>query len=153
MLIKGDKIKLVKSMGCFNNIGEICDVVNVSEDAVISFKFGGAHLGCMSYNEFEKYFKKVENIKRDWTEWTKLDRRVEYYNIDNDLVDATVEYRHNGLMVQVRAKNLSGKEYMKTRSSCHKNDVFDLKKGLKIAIARLVVKFLDEETKDMAKNM
>jgi hypothetical protein len=153
MLVKGDKIKLVKAMGCFDNIGEVCEVVNISEDAAISFKFGEMHLGCMSYNEFKKYFEKVENAKHEWTKWTRLERRVEYYNIDNDLVEAAVEYRQNGLRVQVRAKDLSEKEYIKARSSCHKNDAFDLSKGLKIAIARLVVKFLDEETKNMAKNM
>lgn len=54
-MIKGDKIKLVKKMGMFDNIGEICEVINVDENGVISFRFGknGMHLGCMSYNEFE----------------------------------------------------------------------------------------------------
>lgn len=47
-MIKGDKIKLVKPMGMFTNVGEICEVVDVNEDGVISFKFGknGFHLGC-----------------------------------------------------------------------------------------------------------
>ena len=60
MLVKGDKIKLVKPIGMFTNVGEICDVVDVSEDGVISFKFGGVHMGCMSYDEFDKYFIKYE---------------------------------------------------------------------------------------------
>jgi hypothetical protein len=145
MLIKGDKIKLVKPMGCFDNIGEVCEVVNISEDAVVSFRFGGVHLGCMSYNEFEKYFEKVVNIKRDWTKW--LERKVGYYNIDNDFVYATVEYRHNGLRVQVKCGDL------RARSSCHKNDIFDLNKGLKVATARLMIKILNEEVKEMSKNI
>lgn len=60
MLVKGDKIRLVKPMGAFVNVGEICDVMEVTGNGVISFKFGGVHKGCMSYDEFEKYFEKVE---------------------------------------------------------------------------------------------
>ena len=59
-MTKGDLIRLVKPMGVFDNVGEICEVTDVSEDGVISFRFGGSHLGCMSYNEFEKYFELVE---------------------------------------------------------------------------------------------
>lgn len=60
MIVKGNEIRLVKPMGVFDNIGEICEVTDVSKDGVISFRFGGSHLGCMSYNEFEKYFELVE---------------------------------------------------------------------------------------------
>lgn len=59
-MIKGDKIKLVHKMGVFDNIGEICEVTDIQEGGVICFKFGGCHLGCMSYDEYEKYFEKVE---------------------------------------------------------------------------------------------
>lgn len=60
MITKGNEIRLIKPMGVFDNIGEVCEVIDVSEDGVISFKFGGCHLGCMSYNEFEKYFELVK---------------------------------------------------------------------------------------------
>lgn len=60
MITKGNEIRLIKPMGVFDNIGEVCEVTDISEDDVISFKFGGCHLGCMSYNEFEKYFELVE---------------------------------------------------------------------------------------------
>lgn len=60
MIEKGNEIRLIKSMGVFDNIGEVCEVIDVSEDGIISFKFGGCHLGYMSYNEFEKYFELVE---------------------------------------------------------------------------------------------
>lgn len=58
-LFKGDKIKLVKPMGAFTNIGEICTVTDVTVDNIISFKFGtnGMHLGCMSLDEANKYFE------------------------------------------------------------------------------------------------
>lgn len=59
-MTKGDLIRLVNPMGVFDNIGEVCEVTDVSEDGIISFRFGGSHLGCMSYDEFEKYFELVE---------------------------------------------------------------------------------------------
>jgi len=64
MLRKGSKIKLVKKMGVFDNIGEVCEVVNVEEDGTIFFKFGeGMHMGVMSADEFEKYFVEYEEVK------------------------------------------------------------------------------------------
>ena len=77
MLIQGSKIKLVKPMGIFDNIGEICEVTDVSEDGVIHFRFGGYHLGCMSYNEFEKYFELVEEetIEDDETDDAEIENK------------------------------------------------------------------------------
>lgn len=64
-MIKGDRIRLVNQMGVFTNMGEICDIVDISE-GIISFRFGeGAHLGCMSYDEFEKYFEIVEDERTE----------------------------------------------------------------------------------------
>jgi len=61
MVKVGDKIVLKKEMGAFKNIGEVCEVVAVNDD-IISFKFGnGLHLGCMSEDEFAKYF----TLKKD----------------------------------------------------------------------------------------
>lgn len=58
MLKKGDKIQLLKPMGMFDNVGEVCEVVNVLDDGTISFSFGnGLHMGVMSDDEFGKYFK------------------------------------------------------------------------------------------------
>ena len=76
-MTKGDLIRLVKPMGIFDNIGEICEVTDVSEDGVISFRFGGSHLGCMSYNEFEKYFELVEEetIEDDETDDEEMENK------------------------------------------------------------------------------
>lgn len=64
MLVNGDKIVLTAPMGVFKNVGEVCDVIDVSNN-VISFRFGnGMHMGWMSYDEFEKYFKKYEEPKK-----------------------------------------------------------------------------------------
>ena len=76
-MTKGDLIRLVKPMGVFDNIGEICEVTDVSEDGVISFRFGGSHLGCMSYNEFEKHFELVEEetIEDDETDDEEMENK------------------------------------------------------------------------------
>lgn len=36
----GEKIRLIKAMGAFTNIGEECDVTEVKPDGEISFRFG-----------------------------------------------------------------------------------------------------------------
>lgn len=76
-MTKGDLIRLVKPMGIFDNIGEVCEVTDVSEDGVISFRFGGSHLGCMSYNEFEKYFElaEEETIEDDETDDEEIENK------------------------------------------------------------------------------
>lgn len=61
---KNSKIKLVKPMGIFDNIGEICEVMDVI-DGVIYFKFGNEmHMGFMPADELEKYFELVVEEKR-----------------------------------------------------------------------------------------
>ena len=48
------KIKLKKSMGCFDNLGEVCEIVKIDTDEnVINFRFGvdGVNLGVMSGDE------------------------------------------------------------------------------------------------------
>lgn len=55
----GEKIRLIKAMGAFTNIGEECEVTEVKPDGEISFRFGGCHMGTMSADEAEKYFEKV----------------------------------------------------------------------------------------------
>jgi len=58
------KIKLKKPMGCFDNLGEVCEIVKIDTDEnVINFRFGvdGVHLGVMSGDELEKYFDVIDS--------------------------------------------------------------------------------------------
>ena len=146
-MIKGDKIKLIKPMGAFTNIGEICEVIDVNEGGVISFKFGnGLHLGCMSYDEFLKYFEMVEEKpKRVWTEWQRGEVKV--YNQFNTLITVGVRYRDNGKKVQVKANGI------KAESTCSKYDEFDFEKGYKLATSRFKVKYLSSLVKTYAKTL
>lgn len=67
------KIKLKKPMGCFDNLGEVCEIVKIDTDEnVINFRFGvdGVHLGVMSGDELEKYFDVIEpTVAPDDYEW------------------------------------------------------------------------------------
>ena len=111
-MIKGDKIKLVKPMGVFTNVGEVCEVTDIMDGGVICFRFGGIHLGCMSYDEYEKYFEPViEKAKREWSEWRCLpydincDYQIGYHDLyfTNSVRDeGHLWCRDNGKRVQVR---------------------------------------------------
>ena len=145
-MIKGDKIKLVKPMGVFTNVGEICEVTDIMDGGVICFRFGGVHLGCMSYNEYEKYFEPVkERTKREWTKWKRC------------LYDFDVDYRAYGLMIsnsdcgdlwyrdnskRIQVKSIINDKEIKAAASCSSKDKFDFETGLGLALKRLFPKAL-----------
>ena len=134
-------------MGVFDNIGEICEVTDIQEGGVICFKFGGCHLGCMSYDEYEKYFEKVETpVKKPWSDWS-LAHELTFMDIKGDEKTIKYQYRDNGKRVQVRSGVL------KAGSSCYDEDEFSLSSGLELAEMRLVVKYLDNQVKSIAKSM
>lgn len=145
-MIKGDKIKLKKSMGIFTNVGEICEVVDVTQEGVISFKFGnGMHLGCMSYDEFAKYFELVES-KRAWGKWHEYFMVVRCYGTE---ITIQAEVRTNKKIVQVRCKLPNG-TYVRSQSSCYEDDEFSFDKGRYLAEKRLLAKMFANEAKDYA---
>lgn len=155
-MIKGDKIKLVSKMGVFDNIGEVCEVTDIQDGGVICFKFGnGRHLGCMSYDEFEKYFELVTaedkiKPKHEWTEWK--DDYVYFESINEEDVGTSYQYRHNYKKVQVRCF-LDDGIVLKAEACCHNTDTFDLTEGLNLAEKRLIVKYMDYLVKELAKSM
>ena len=149
-MIKGDRIKLTKEMGAFTNVGEICDVIDVTEGGIISFRFGPGkmHLGCMSYDEYLKYFEPVvEEKPRIWTEWGTT--VIRYYDLTGNRNFLGVYYRHNGKRVQMYSKGYE----LRTEASCHTEDEFDLEKGLKLAELRFVVKLLNKQVKEIAEGL
>lgn len=156
-MIKGDKIKLVRPMGAFTNVGEICEVTDIREDRTIWFRFGGMHLGCMSYDEYKKYFEPVkEKIRREWTRWIHCQYNASFaYDANgmsmNDENSGSVWYRYNGKRVQV--KTFMSDKSLKASASCRKNDAFDLNKGLALAFKRLFPKVLAYLTECEAKKM
>ena len=147
-MIKGDKIKLIHKMGVFDNIGEICEVVGIEEGGVIYFRFGGSHLGCMSYDEYLKYFEPVEEPvekKRVWTEWSPY--TINYFDTNNERQIRLAAIRDNGKKVQMEYLNL------RAEASCHKDDDFDFARGRELVRKRLIVKLLKQEVEKYAKSM
>lgn len=134
-MIVGDKIRLIREMGVFKNVGEICTIVDIAKGGVISFRFGGCHLGCMSYDEYLKYFEKVDD--RHWTNW--IDTTVRYCNLDNKTDYITVSWRHNAKRVQIKYSGLLAE------ACCHSEDTFDEKVGLELATKRLKIKLLKRQ--------
>lgn len=141
MITTKDKIKLKKPMGVFTNVGEVCDVVGINEEGIISFKFGPGHMGCMSHNELEKYFEVIP--KKSWSEWATKEKYVTFPNGEMKLIQFS--YRSDGKGVQVRHGDF------RAESSCSPCDDFDLGKGINIAFLRLakklIAKHIDEKIK------
>lgn len=155
MITKGSKIQLVKPIGIFDNIGEVCEVTNVTEDGVITFRFGNYHLGCMSYDEFEKYFvnyeeKVKETTKRTWSKW-KCDTFI-YYNFDGESYVVPVKYRNNGRVVELRT-DWTDEVNLKTKASCSKRDTFDFDTGLDLADHRMQIKLMQLDLQDIIDEM
>ena len=151
-MIVGDKIRLVKKMGVFDNIGEICEVTDIQDGGVICFKFGrGCNLGCMSYDEYEKYFESVEEpVKREWSEWKW--EPICFKSLHNNILVFDGKYRTNGKKVEFKVR-FSDYESLKASATCCPEDEFDVKKGLDLAKKRFIVKYLEQQVKDIAKGM
>ena len=150
MITKGSKIQLVKPMGVFDNIGEVCEVVNVTEDGVITFRFGNYHLGCMSYDEFGKYFihykETKKTPKRKWSNWEK-DMFI-YFGINGKKTVTPVKYRNNGKILDLRT-DWDDKPNLRAKAFCNKTDEFDSEIGLDIADARMQIKLMKKELEDL----
>lgn len=159
MIVRGSKIKLVKPMGVFDKIGEICEVVRVDENAVITFKCSIGY-GCMSYDELDRYFEIEDNkelknkFKRQWTDW-EYDSFI-YYNFDGTTSVVPVKYRNNGKIVDLRTdweNATEDKPNIRTKATCNKNDKFDFDSGLDLADNRMQIKFLKRKLEDMIDKM
>ena len=155
-MVVGDKIRLVKPFGTFDNIGEICEVANILCTGEIYFRHNKG-VGIMSYEKFEEYFelvptenKVVEKKKHEWTEWK--DRLSDFYNpIEDEFIDVDLEWRtDNEKRVQVRMKD---DPQLKSRSSCYKDDEFFIRNGYDLAKCRLYVKWVSKVIDDYAKSL
>ena len=151
-MIKGDKIRLKAKMGVFDNIGEVCEVIDIKDDGSICFKFGnGKHLGCMSLEEYEKYFELVEEekepVKRVWSKWKQS--IICFYNMVGEYVEQEICYRQNGKRTQVKL----GDGSLKASASCCKEDEFNGCLGIELAERRLMAKYIRREVEEYAKSI
>ena len=72
-----------------------------------------------------------------------------YYDLNEIRFEMKLLYRTNGKKIQVKSVNPE----LKAEASCCKEDKFDVDKGLDLAEKRLIVKLLDYQVKEMARNM
>ena len=99
------KIKLKKPMGCFDNLGEVCEIVKIDTDEnVINFRFGanGVHLGVMSGDELEKYFDVIEPAVApddyEWHPYGFIDGyQVEYCALKNGSIGMLMTYNDSNI--------------------------------------------------------
>ena len=145
MIIKGDKIKLVHKIGNFDKVGDIFEVVGV-DNGVISFMCNYG-TGCMSYDEFEKYFEKCfEKKKRTWTDWnTECEKVINPFS--GCYMRFPVSFRNNGKKIQVKWSTY------KAEASCCKEDIFDYNKGYELAKRRLFSKIISGQVEKYAKSL
>ena len=62
MLVKGNKIKMIKEIGSQKLLNQIFEVVKISND-IIEFSHNYYGKGVMSYKEFEEYFELIKEVK------------------------------------------------------------------------------------------
>lgn len=158
MISKGKHIRAIKNIENIIKTGEIVEIIDI-ENNLIKFKFGGSHMGAMTFNEYNEYFEEVSGNKKStiktenkkhWGNWrTEI---MSYHNLNGDICFIEIEKRTNGERVQVRVKE-GETSYIKARSSCCPLDKFDYNKGLELAKMRLIIKLHDKEVREMVVNM
>lgn len=100
----------------------------------------------MSYDEFERYFEKVEEKKRIWTDW---DNKYEEFTnpFNGNSMRFIVLFRNNGKKVQAKWGNY------RAEATCCKEDKFDYDKGYKLAKRRLIAKIISYQVEKYAKSL
>ena len=142
MLLRvGDVIKQAKPMPQFDFQGMLFTVINLSTEGVITIENPTLGRGVMDYSAFAQFFEiwvMQDNIeetdeppKRTWSEWQDADD----YGYD------MYQFKENGKRLVVR--NVFGG--MTASASCHPSDTFDIAKGLKLAVARVIAKAMARE--------
>lgn len=129
-ILKNDKFMLIEAIEKLNKVGEIYEVGNVTNTAVVMRDARTkVAVGAVDIDDFGKYFKKAEEV-RTWTKWCAM---------NNPLGEIIAFYRTNGKKVQVRMSHL---ETIRGEASCLKGDEFNLAFGIRLAYARCVDKEL-----------
>lgn len=146
MILVGDKIKLVKEIpDGFNKIGQIFRISHI-DNGHITFYLDDTIAGCMSYDEFEKYFEKVE--KREWSDWSIRKGESAYDPFTGGVYPiSSLSFRTNGKKVQVRYCGY------KAEATCCSGDKFNIDTGFKLAKCRLIAKMIAGQVDAYAKSL
>lgn len=128
-ILKYDKVVLIKEFGKLKTVGETYEVANITETSfVLRDTKTKVAVGVINIKDFEEYFNKAEDVK-GWTPWTPI------ANIDGSFIAV---YRTNFKKVQVRF------EGYRAEASCNTMDDFNLFFGIKLAITRCRIKYLND---------
>ena len=145
------KIKLKKPMGCFDNLGEVCEIVKIDTDEnVINFRFGanGVHLGVMSGDELEKYFDVIEPAvvpdDYEWHPYGFIDgHQVEYRADVNGGIHMSIGYNGSIISVSYNHPEIGYRKIQNgQQGKFNKND-------LKVAFFKLQKSYYDQLYKDV----
>ena len=138
MLLTGDEIRVKKPMGILD-VGTVCTVISLGDNGVITFNFGGGGLyGCMSFDEFEKHFEKIDKSKtKPKLVWTKWKKDVLTFKYDDVIYHYDFFFKTNGKRVLMKTV-----DNIKSHATCHCDDEFVLMDGIDIAKKRLVPKLI-----------
>ena len=135
MVKKGDKIKLVKEMTYFKNVGEVCEVIEVVGDGAVVFTFGnnGVCMGAVDMNSFEKHFEVYEEPEEE-VEAVVVDPKYIEFLIENS--DVTIDTNLDCTVVTVKLPN----GFVISEFS-----PYDKEKGIEICMNRISEKLFELE--------
>lgn len=139
-IIKGDKVIQIKELEKVNLIGNMFEVANFTETAVIIRDAVSKIAVCsVGIDEFDQYFKKADEVN-GWTNWTQM--------VD-PLDNMIAEYRTNQKKVEVRIMNnmlgYPNNKVIRSTATCSKGDEFNLSFGIQLAYLRCERKYLQNE--------
>lgn len=135
MVKVGDKIKLVKEMTYFKNVGEVCEVIEVVGDGAVVFTFGnnGVCMGAVDMNSFEKHFEVYEEPEEE-VEAVVVDPKYIEFLIENS--DVTIDTNLDCTVVTVKLPN----GFVISEFS-----PYDKEKGIEICMNRIREKLFELE--------
>ncbi len=143
MVKRGDKIRLVKEMAFFKNVGEVCEVVEVIDDTCVVFTFGdnGVRVGAVDMNSFKTFFEIYEELEEEMAEAISVDLEYIKYLIDNS--DITVDTKFDKCTI-VTVKLPNG--FIITESStCVDPKNYDEQMGYEICMDSIMEKLWELE--------
>lgn len=142
MLAKGMKIKVIAPLGNFNNVGEICDIVDVVNDEIIVYTFGhnGVRVGVISVDKFNKYFEVYDESKKTEETLTISDEYIDAI-IDNSDVEFETVY---GTTMVMRCTLPNG--YVLTESvTSSGTEYYDEDAAFEVCMSRIIEKVWEFE--------
>lgn len=139
MLTNGDKLIVTKKISSFLDVGSIVEVIDVTDDGIISFKFGDnfAHMGVMNTAEYESHFEKMEEEEED------LAITEEY--IDEIMKNSTFDVKTMFHKCTIVACELPNGFIVTASSSCVNPDDFDAQLGEEICMKKIKDKIWELE--------